>query len=118
MEKTANYVKILNYILIFIASAYFIIFLFFVIRACVENPKTVAEISIGPINNIGTAMFVFLGVVFFIVGISMNLSLKWHFPEFYLQYRCLLWIATLMLTCPLFIRAIKDHEYWHNSNFA
>lgn len=63
-------------------------------------------------------MFCFLGVVFFTVGLIMNVSLSKHFPEFYQKYKCLLWTATLLLTIPLFIRTAKDYIFYHNDAFA
>lgn len=63
-------------------------------------------------------MFCFLGVVFFTVGLIMNVSLSKHFPEFYQKYKCLLWTATLLLTIPLFIRTAKDYMYYNNDEFA
>lgn len=73
MKKTANYTFILNIIGTIVASVYIFLFFFYATRACFDDPD---HFSIGPINNIGTTMFVFLGVVFFIVGISMIISLK------------------------------------------
>ena len=114
MDKMKKCEKVLNIIGGLVALIYICTFLFYTTRACLDDP---ADYTVGPINNIGTVMFVFLGVVFFTVGIMMNLSLKWHFPEFYKQYRCLLWTVTLLLTFPLFIRGIKDHFYNYSESF-
>jgi hypothetical protein len=56
-------------------------------------------------------MFMFLGFLFFAVGIGMNYSLRNYFPDLYRNYRCLLWSATFLLTIPLFVRAIRDFAY-------
>ena len=112
MERMNKCEKILNIFFATATSAYVFMFTFYTTRACFKDP------DLGPINNVSTAMFVILGVTFFTVGVAMNLSLKWHFPEFYKQYKCLLWLATILLTCPLFIRASKDFLYVHNDAFA
>ena len=112
MERMNKCEKIINIFFATATSAYVFMFTFYTTRACFKDP------NLGPINNVGTAMFVILGVTFFSVGVAMNLSLKWHFPEFYKQYKCLLWLATILLTCPLFIRASKDFLYVHNDAFA
>ena len=52
-----------------------------------------------------SVFYSFLGVAFFIVGVSMNLSLKKYFKHFYTMFRCFLWIACLCLTLPLFVRS-------------
>ena len=52
-----------------------------------------------------TIMFLILGVGFLIAGVTMLLSLKSHFPNFYYSHRCFLWLACLLLTFPLFLRS-------------
>ena len=115
MEKMKKCEKVFNIIGTCLTLVYALMFFFYTTRACLEKPD---HFSLGPINNVATGMFVILGVTFFTVGVAMNLSLKWHFPNFYTQYRCLLWLATILLTCPLFIRAVKDHLYYHNEAFG
>ena len=53
-------------------------------------------------------MFTFLGLAFFYTGVTMNFSLKRYFPQFYMNYRCLLWAACFSLTIPLFLRALVN----------
>ena len=53
-------------------------------------------------------MFTFLGVAFFYTGVTMNFALKRYFPQFYKNYRCLLWAACFSLTIPLFLRALVN----------
>ena len=114
MKKMSDWVKIANGILIACAVTYSIVFWFFITSACVRND---IDKYLQPINEGSSYMFCFLGIVFFTVGVIMNCSLSNHFPDFYANYKCLLWTATILLTCPLFIRSAKDYAYYHSSKF-
>ena len=62
-------------------------------------------------------MFCLLGVSFFVVGLTMNLSLRRYFPHFYTSYSCFLWTACLFLTLPLFLRAFINFELSFSESF-
>jgi hypothetical protein len=49
-----------------------------------------------------------VGILFLVTGISINIKLKRYFPEFYLEHRLVLWIATIGLSIPIMIRASFD----------
>jgi hypothetical protein len=68
---------ILNIFFAAVTSAYVFMFTFYTTRACLNNP------DLNLINLVGTTMFFILGSTFFAVGLVMNFSLKWHFPNFY-----------------------------------
>jgi hypothetical protein len=59
------------------------------------------------VNTTGIVFFA-LAVAFFVVGMLLIHALKRNFMEFYVQYRKLLWTATLLLTLPLSFRGILD----------
>ena len=50
--------------------------------------------------------FTILAITFLIVGILLIKSLRTNFPKFYDQYKHILIIATVLLTIPLFFRAV------------
>ena len=52
--------------------------------------------------------FTVLAVTFSVVGILLIRALKTNFPKFYIQYRHILIIATVLLAVPLFFRAVFD----------
>lgn len=52
-------------------------------------------------------VFSCLGFGFLIVGILMLIAIKNNFAMFYNKVKCVLWLATLMLAIPLFLRAIN-----------
>jgi hypothetical protein len=114
MKKMNDWVKIANGILIACAVTYSIVVWFFITSACVRND---IDKYLQRINEVTSYMFCFLGIVFLTVGVIMNCSLSNHFPDFYANYKCLLWTATILLTCPLFIRSAKDYAYYHSSKF-
>lgn len=58
-----------------------------------------------------TTLFAALGLIFFISGMSMAISLKKYYPDFYKEYGRLIWLATCCLTLPLFIRSIHSSLY-------
>ena len=100
---------VLNVLCLTVGLIYVIVFAFYTVQACVSTE--VYSQSDTPLNMIATVMFMFLGFLFFAVGIGMNYSLKNYFPDLYKNYRCLLWSATFLLTIPLFVRAIRDFAY-------
>lgn len=105
--------KVTHLILAVIAIAYVSIFIVYTTIAIMKD-------DLGYLSQINTAcsyMFCLLGTVFFTVGVIMNVSLARHFPDFYKQYSCLLWTATILLTVPLYIRTAKDYAYWHIPQF-
>lgn len=105
MKKFDRNMKIVNITLIAITALFVLWFLYFTIRACVTSNL----LYLTPINTVISAMYCLLGTVFFTVGVTMIVLLAKHFPEFYKNYRCLLWMATILLTLPLFIRTAKDY---------
>lgn len=109
-----NRQRLQNGILAIITLIYTIAFFYVTGEACALDDLS----RLASVNSVTSIMFCFLGVVFFAVGVIMNISLSNHFPEFYSKYRCLLWTATLLLTIPLFIRTVKDYLYYHNDEFA
>ncbi len=78
------------------------------------------------LSKLFTWLFNILGLVFLATGIAMILTIQAHYPSFYLEYGRLLWIATILLTLPLFVRGINSFFYgkhycyftWYNDNFA
>jgi len=115
MKKMNLWVKIANFVLLLCAVTYFIFQWFLMTCACVTKD---IESYLQPINEVTSYMFCFLGIVFFTVGVIMNCSLSNYFPDFYENYKCLLWAATILLTCPLFIRSAKDYSFYHSESFA
>lgn len=74
-------------------------------------------------------MFLLLATIFFSVGFLMIQALKIHFKRFYLQFKCILWAATILLTLPLTFRSIfdftrlsdkvqKSEQGWNDFNVA
>ena len=45
-------------------------------------------------------------------------SLKVFFPEFYLEKRLYLWLAMIILTFPLTLRAALDYSTYANQSFS
>jgi len=58
--------------------------------------------------NSTAIVFFALAIAFFIVGVRLISALKRSFVEFYVQYRKLLWTATILLALPLSFRGIAD----------
>lgn len=110
MKKMKRRLKIVNYSLVVITAIFVSIFLYYTIDGCITSDLA----NLAPINNVISFMYCFLGITFFAVGLTMIILLRNHFPEFYKNYRCLLWLATILLTLPLFIRTLKDYEYYNN----
>ena len=52
-----------------------------------------------------TAIFFFLGFVFFISGLVLILKLKYHVKAFYEKVKVKVWVATLILSLSLLVRA-------------
>ena len=102
-EKLKSKIKINNIICIVIASIYNVLNIFFIIQPCMsDRPYKFSDYS----RSLTTIMFTLLGVSFFCVGVTMNLSLRKYFPDFYNNFACVLWMACLFLTLPLLFRAI------------
>ena len=96
--------KLNNRVCLLIASLYSLSTIYFMLKPCfVGDYKT---LYIQYYFTIG--MFTFLGVAFFYTGLTMNFSLKRYFPQFYMNYRCILWATCFSLTIPLFLRAIVN----------
>ena len=53
-------------------------------------------------------LFSALGLTFLFVGIIMNHQIKRYYRDFYAEYKCNLWTATMMLALPLLFRGIFD----------
>lgn len=115
MKRMNSWVRTANGVLSFVAVTYIVFFFYYATSACVRNDLYK---FMQPINEVTSYMFLFLGIIFLTVGVLMNISLSLHFPDFYANYKCLLWTATILLTCPLFIRSAKDYAYYHNEAFA
>jgi len=113
MKKMNDWVRVANFVLSLCAVTYIVFFVYLTTAACLENNLDYLQ----PINEVTSYMFLFLGLIFFTVGVIMNISLSHHLPDFYKNYKCLLWTATILLTCPLFIRAAKDYAYYHSDGF-
>jgi len=52
--------------------------------------------------------FTILALLFFAVGVSMQWSLRKYFKDFYKEFGCQLWSATVLMTVPLMFRAVLD----------
>ena len=64
-----------------------------------------------------SATFFILGFAFLFTGVTMNMSLKKHFPHFYNGYWFFLWTACIFLTIPLFVRAVINALKNESENF-
>ena len=53
------------------------------------------------------SVFVCLGFGFIIAGIKMIFTISVHFTDFHQKVSCLLWLATMLLAIPMFIRAVN-----------
>ena len=113
MKKMKEKMKIVHIGLAMTAAIYIVIFVAFSVAACLKENTDWLK----PVNTTISYMFLFLGMIFLTVGVLMNIKLSKHFPDFYKQYKCLLWSATILLTIPLFIRTAKDYAYWHDEAF-
>ena len=88
--------KINNIVCVLVAIIYTIITLLTTIDPCITLSNrfdTFNRITISSFYSI-------LGVCFFIVGVSMNVSLKRYFKHFYNMFCCFLWTACFCLTIP------------------
>jgi cytochrome c biogenesis protein CcdA len=103
--------KIMNVLTYISCGLYFCMFVLLNAFAC---NKTYASKEAMQLENknwlywIISAGFVVLTVVFLTVGIRLIFALKKNFFQFYKEYRCLLWTATILITIPLSFRAIFD----------
>ena len=59
-----------------------------------------------------------LSLLFFVVCVVLVVSLKVFFPEFYLEKRLYLWLAMIILTFPLTLRAALDYSTYANQSFS
>ena len=62
-------------------------------------------------------MYACLGTAFLACGITMNIALKQYFPHFYKTNSCSLWLATISLSVPLFLRAVINLVYKESKSF-
>jgi len=78
------------------------------------------------LSHLFTWLFSLLGVTFLVTGLLMIFNIKRFYPAFYKEYGCLIWIATICLTVPLFVRGLNSHLYgnqakywtWYGNHFA
>ena len=71
-------------------------------------------------------IFCLLGFGFLIAGILMIRSVKEHFVDFHAKVSNLLWLATLLLAIPMFIRGVnwamlesnKSYKNWYYKEIA
>ena len=71
-------------------------------------------------------IFITVGVTFFLTGLWMIYLLRKHFPTLYEDIRCKIWVATILLTVPLFLKGLNTwlygahKKYWHyySNHFA
>lgn len=106
--------KVLNIITIICMSCYSIPVLLITFRPCThKQDNRYDDIS----DNVSSTMFAILGLVFFICGLIMNMSLKSSFPQFYDSYHWFLWIACFCLSVPLLLRSITNELYAHSQTF-
>lgn len=69
-------------------------------------------------------VFFCLGTGFLIAGLLMITALRKYFVDFYNSVNTVLWVATLLLTVPMFIRAVNNalriwiepYETWYMDN--
>ena len=110
-----------NAICITVAVSYTLTSLFLCSTPCWSDDSTHYEKFL---RDLITLMYTFLGVGFFIAGVTMNLSLRKSFPSFYQSFRCFLWTACIFLTIPLFFRAMinfatnmsDDFNTWYETS--
>ena len=88
---------------------------------CIGNSRSLFSLS-----DLFTYLFTLLGIVFIITGIMMALAIRKYYTDFYKEYGCLIWVATLCLAVPLFMRGLnlylysKQQDYWtyYGEHFA
>ena len=61
-----------------------------------------------PLKRLEWISFTILAILFFTVGCIMLNRLRVYFKGFFKDYGCNLWIANVLLTIPLIIRAVMD----------
>ncbi len=79
---------------------------------CVGNQPSRFSLS-----DLFTYLFTLLGIVFIITGITMALALKKYYTDFYKEYGCLIWVATLCLAVPLFMRGLNSYLYGKEQDY-
>ena len=61
-----------------------------------------------PLVRLQSISYAVLAILFFTVGCIMLKRLRVYFKGFFKDYGCYLWIANVLLTIPLIIRAVLD----------
>ena len=69
------------------------------------------------VSKMITTLFNSLGIIFFLSGVTMALTLRKYYPEFYRDYGKLIWTATFCLALPLFVRGINSHYYLKSKKY-
>ena len=68
--------------------------------------------------NYLSIMYLCLCVTFLVVAILLIATLKLKIPQFYQEYRCVLWTASIVLSLPLSFRSILDFLANNNDSFS
>lgn len=106
ISRTRLYKKLNTFLNLITASMIAVIVVYVFVqetRYCVTNGDTESGVEL---DNFIVVFFYLLGFEFLIVGIVMVLSIRRYFPEFYKDYGCLLVVASLLLSLPMFIRSL------------
>ena len=113
----------LNLVTFSLILAYLVIFIVKTVESCRSN-NWLNGVPI--LSDLFTWLFSILGVIFLITGLLMIFSIKRFYPAFYEDYGKLIWIATICLTLPLFVRGLNSNLYgkqkryweWYGNHFA
>ena len=106
--------KKLNIITGFCMSCYSIPVLLITFRPCTHETNSHYD-SIA--DTVSSTIFAILGLVFFVCGLIMNLSLKSQFPHFYDSFHWFLWVACFSLSAPLLLRSVTNVLYSNSTTF-
>jgi hypothetical protein len=112
--KFATRVNIMNGFTLLLIFIYAVIFIVKTSQGCASNNFSD---GVPLMSKLFTWLFNILGVVFLGTGMIMIFTVKSHFPTFFEEFGRLLWIATLLLTLPLFIRGINSYYFGKNGGY-
>jgi len=68
-------------------------------------------------TDVFTWLFSILGTIFLISGISMAITLRKYYVDFYQEFGSLIWVATFCLSIPLYMRGLNLYLYKNSDNY-
>ena len=101
-------ILILNFVTFSLILTYSVIFVVKTAQSCKTNNWLN---GVPVLSDLFTWLFSILGVTFLISGLLMIYNIKRFYPTFYEEYGKLIWIATICLTLPLFVRGLNSNLY-------